>query len=63
MDEGLNHKAHWHKPGTAVQLTAYGARNSSETLRQLDEMRERTDQLIAHITDNLNLVRRVTNRR
>ncbi|PWV71301.1 hypothetical protein DES30_11217 [Prauserella marina] len=35
----------------------------AETLRQLDQICERTDQLVAQVTGNLDLLRRVTNRR
>lgn len=35
----------------------------AEALRQLEEMRERADQLVTQVTGNLDLLRRVTNRR
>ena len=34
-----------------------------ETLRQLGEVRERTDQLVAQVAGNLDLLRRITKRR
>ena len=35
----------------------------AETLRQLDEIRERTDQLVAQVAGNLDLLKRIANRR
>ena len=34
-----------------------------ETLRQLGEVQERTDQLVAQVAGNLDLLRRITKRR